>query len=489
MFSDFYKPLSLNHVISHKTAITKISDWLHNWSHNYKKKSLFISGLTGIGKTLIIDLILEKYNYNSISIGIDHEINKDYYVNYLKPLLNIKKSLLGKNNIIVLNDVDTIPGISYIIDCIKETKIPIICVSCDRSDKSLKTLINHCEEVKLIKPQFNSVYKFIYEIAKKEKININEETMREIFEQCNGDIRFMINSIQFKNINTIKDNLHSNIFETTSTLLSINESLNDKFIIYWSYPELHTLMIQENYISNIMGKNKMDNQGIIRTLDRLSHSSNALADADICKSNIKMTNWELESYAAMNTINATTNCHKYNMINFTKELGKISSINKKKNDINSEKKERFINTHKWEDISYEIIKYEDIILKTNKMSTIHLTRKEDDVITIIKRKKSRPNKSTKPTKETTETKTLQSHNNITFVNEVNIEDTILSDIVDKEDQNIIQSQIIQNDITIEQPLVIRKRGRPKKNEIIYSNTNSIPVKKGRGRPKTIREIV
>jgi hypothetical protein len=88
-------------------------------------------------------------------------------------------------------------------------------------------------------------------------------------------------------------------------------------------------MIHENYINNVI---LTDN-----VLDNISHSANALSDYDMIDNYIHINaNWELEPYAACNAIRATTNCHN-NYIQFTKFLGKISTINaNKKNGVNYE---------------------------------------------------------------------------------------------------------------------------------------------------------
>ena len=57
-----WRPKTINDVIGNKQAINDLNSWISDFN-NQKFKSIIITGLHGIGKTLVTQLLLEKYNY------------------------------------------------------------------------------------------------------------------------------------------------------------------------------------------------------------------------------------------------------------------------------------------------------------------------------------------------------------------------------------------------------------------------------------------
>ena len=52
-------------------------------------------------------------------------------------------------------------GIAALISIIKETKTPIICVCNDRQNQKLMSLVNHCLDLKFMKPTLPMILKRI----------------------------------------------------------------------------------------------------------------------------------------------------------------------------------------------------------------------------------------------------------------------------------------------------------------------------------------
>jgi replication factor C subunit 1 len=212
-------------------------------------------------------------------------------------------------------------------ECIKETQIPIICICDDRYSQNIKPILNYCADFKLIKPSFVDIYKLINKIIVAEKIQIVKTDIENLYNQSNGDIRFILNSLQLnlkKGENNCKNIQSFNIFDTTCKLLSIETSNEDKLNYYWMSHDIHTLMIHENYINNTL-----TTRDDVKRLENLSYTADALSDADLFDS---IFNFDLSTHVAMNTIKSTAKCNKKTMIKFPQYLGKISLMNKNKRD-------------------------------------------------------------------------------------------------------------------------------------------------------------
>jgi len=250
--------------------------------------------------------------------------------NVIKPLIKTKKTYDGQENILVVSDIDCGSDygfISSLTECIKDTKIPIVCICDNRYDQGIKPILNYCVDFKMTKPTYQDVYRLVYNIVVTEKVRIKETEIKEMYEQSNGDIRFILNNLQFGSRKSKKNIQSTNIFDTTGNLLSMDESLDRKYETFWLSNDLHPLMIQENYINSTLGV-----RDEARKLENISYSADAMSDVDICDKYVNMTNWEIEPYVALNTIRAASKCNKKGMIKFPQILGRISTMNKNKRE-------------------------------------------------------------------------------------------------------------------------------------------------------------
>ena len=329
MFTTTYRPKKIQDFIGNRHLIQPFIEWLLEWDANDKKKKCaIISGVCGIGKSLFVELILEKHDYNIIELALDDDRDKDYMSNIIKPLLRTKKTVKDQENVLVVSDIDCSSDYGFIAsltECIKDTKIPIICICDNRYDQSIKPILNYCVDFKMTKPCYQDIYRVIYNIVITEKIKIKETEIKEMFEQSNGDIRFILNNLQFGSRKSKKNIQSSNIFDTTCNLLSMDETIYNKYETFWLSNDLHPLMIHENYINNTLSA-----RDEVKKLDNLAYSADALSDVDLFETYVHMINWEFEPHVAFNTIRAASKCNKKYMVKFPQFLGRISTMYKNK---------------------------------------------------------------------------------------------------------------------------------------------------------------
>jgi replication factor C subunit 1 len=348
MFINNYKPQVLENIIGNSAIIKSIIKWFDEWyitQRDIKNTCALISGSTGIGKTLTIELLIQKYNLNPIMLNPDEKADKEYIANSVIPSIKKTKSFTNKQNIFVIHDIDCYDDygfISSVVACLKETKIPVIATCNNRYDQALKPLTTYCLDFKFQKPSCNDIAKFIKPILKKENIDITDARLNEIIEDSNNDVRSILNNLEFYYINnknnkinnsnnnnnenkSFKDKTISNIFEVTKLFMSQNTELYDKQTLFWMNNDILPLMIHENYIMNNI---KMKNEAL--HLKNISDSMQSLSDIDLLDKNIHIHgNWELLPYVALNSIKAVANCHPKAQINFTTFFQKNAFKSKK----------------------------------------------------------------------------------------------------------------------------------------------------------------
>ncbi|OMJ89869.1 hypothetical protein SteCoe_7853 [Stentor coeruleus] len=319
-FTEKYQPKSLNEIHANKSICLSIQNWLKTWSSFPPdgKKSILISGPPGIGKTCYTNLICEIEGFTIIQMNASDCRNKQIVSEKIRAfvcnssMINSKK--IGKA-VLIMDEVDGMSagdegGISALIDCIKISKIPIICICNDRYCKSIKSLANHCKDYKFKKPANYDMKKYITNIIKSENIIFNDNDIQKIIESANGDIRTALNMLEMsKNTQLMEFNkdiiVTMGSFEAVSNLLfekfRLDVDITERISLFFSDFELINAMIAENYID-------------ICNLKDITNAADALTLADVAITRTRQQqDWSLLSefaYFSLYAASFTSNKEK-----------------------------------------------------------------------------------------------------------------------------------------------------------------------------------
>lgn len=364
-----WRPSTINEVIGNKSAIKKINEWILNFDTN-KTNSLIISGLHGIGKTLVTKLLLDQHNYYSKIIYPDdlkgYRNDNDFvdfynFENSIKCKVNIKS--VKENKIALLFDeteaITLTSERKFILSIYKTNQkkklFPLIFISNNNHSKLINDLKKYCTEVKFYSPSSIELVNFIVTICKKEKIKILEKDALEIFiDFSQRDIRRLLNLLQEfsynynvitnENIktfitNSIKKNEDIGLYDASLELINNFHDNEEIYRLYETEKVLLPLMIHENYYKKILqGKDSWENQ-----LEQLMEVSDSISKGDNIETSIYTDqNWYLQNihgyYTCINTsywINKSDVKLSYNDIKFSADLNKTSLKNINKKNINN----------------------------------------------------------------------------------------------------------------------------------------------------------
>lgn len=98
-------------------------------------------------------------------------------------------------------------GSTALIEIIKNTKIPIICICNDRSHPKMRTLSNHCYDIKFTKPNKQIIARKLVEVCSKENLAVEMNALEFMCESLGNDIRQILNMLQMwkrRNSNTLR---------------------------------------------------------------------------------------------------------------------------------------------------------------------------------------------------------------------------------------------------------------------------------------------
>ncbi|CAJ0559901.1 unnamed protein product, partial [Mesorhabditis spiculigera] len=161
-------------------------------------------------------------------------------------------------HVLIMDEVDGMSGnedragISELMDIIKSTMIPIICICNDRSHPKMRSLVNYCFDVRFPRPRVEQVRSRMMTIAVQEKMRISKEELDELIELSNHDVRQCIYNLQMRkaqpDITIAQKDVTINPFEAARKLLSKSTDLKEKQEMFFVDYGIMPLFVFENYL-------------------------------------------------------------------------------------------------------------------------------------------------------------------------------------------------------------------------------------------------
>jgi replication factor C subunit 1 len=192
-------------------------------------------------------------------------------------------------------------GMNELIQLIKKSKTPIICICNDRNSPKVRSLANYCLDLRFARPSAQMIRSRIHEIATKENISIDLNSIDNLVASSQSDIRQILNMLQTFKLSgssmsydqskklgiESKKNIDLGPFDLASRMLSgtvlRGYSMEDKMQLYFSDYQLLPPFIQENYIRMkpwTKGKKNPIEQELDK-LDAIALAAESISDSDM----------------------------------------------------------------------------------------------------------------------------------------------------------------------------------------------------------------
>jgi Holliday junction resolvasome RuvABC ATP-dependent DNA helicase subunit len=396
---DIYKPKYLKDIKTNKDEINKAITWIEN----YKKKIpvpkvLFILGDTGVGKTLLAELLLKEYKYQKIELNSTDVRSQKKIGDFLIKSLTYKNvvDMFNEGNApigLLIDEIDTIcklsdkGGFTEFLSILKnnekyetlkknieskkkirKTKVlvddyiklynPIICTSNNINDKKINELKKYSETINLNKPSNEDLFLIINDIYNIHNQKIEDNVKIELANYSQGDIRRLIILLEdlhyFSNGNVINIKIFEKFKKTysekeediqlvdaTKLLITKKMSVKESQLLFDIECLLIPLMLYHNsidYIKNTEDDNKTK-------LKAYKNVLNSLCIHDTIQTNIfEVQDWD-ELYGVASIYGSSLPNYyltelknkKPVQIQFTSLLNKISQMYVNKKLVNSAK--------------------------------------------------------------------------------------------------------------------------------------------------------
>lgn len=195
-----YAPKNSSEIVNQQEAIKKLKDFIVNYKKQQKKAAL-LYGPPGTGKTSSVYAIANELNYEVVEMNAS-DVRSAVKVHQILDEAVKSKPFFKNGRIILIDEVDGMAGradkggVGAIINIIEVSLWPVILTANDPWDPNLKKLRDMCEMIEFKKLTTTDIFKALKRIVISEKIQVDDEILRQIAERSSGDLRSAINDLQ-----------------------------------------------------------------------------------------------------------------------------------------------------------------------------------------------------------------------------------------------------------------------------------------------------
>lgn len=377
-----YKPKCLEDVVGHKYRISEFDKWMgkfNNTKKSFSTNSIMISGVHGIGKSLVIDLMLEKHGFEAFYITssnikefFDATSKKRKKENVLEKFIvddsksEMNKIISLKRKAIIISDTEKFSLTKekqLLISICKinehERVIPIIFVTNDQHSKLINELKSLVYKLNFTHPTIEEISVFFKKICRIENIGITDEKIiQNVIKYTQYDIRNLlfflesISDVYGSEVITYNDckkflknmqpkDVKSKLFDATKLILNNYKSIDKCLLQYEQTKVILPLMVYENYTINMENRQCTPKE----YYDACSKISDSISKGDVLSTNIYTDqNWYLQKFFGFYTCCETTyELSKYPLKNPNYEI--IFSIDLNKTSIKNINRKNILIAH------------------------------------------------------------------------------------------------------------------------------------------------
>lgn len=201
-WTEQHRPITLGSIVGNAVAIEGIRNWISSWiSGRPSRNAALLVGPPGSGKTASVGAMSHDYDLELVEFNSSDKRNKSA-IETLVWRAATQQTLDGRLRLILLDEVDGLSGTSdrggvgAILKIVDQTVHPIIMTANDPESPRLKDLLKKCQLFEFGPIDSGDMYNLLHRISKEHDAHLPKETIEEIAEQADGDLRAAISDLE-----------------------------------------------------------------------------------------------------------------------------------------------------------------------------------------------------------------------------------------------------------------------------------------------------
>jgi replication factor C large subunit len=199
LWSEKYRPASLEEMVGNWEGREKFQLWLKKWKPG--SKAALLVGPPGTGKTTTVHLVAKEMGLQLVELNASDSRTKEKLSRKLGEALT-STSLFGGTSLIFLDEVDGLAGradygaVDFIKDAVKKSESPVVMAANDSESDEVKKLGSVTSKIVFRRPEPAEVVSRLEKISQRERLSVSKDQIAKIAEAANGDFRAAINFLQ-----------------------------------------------------------------------------------------------------------------------------------------------------------------------------------------------------------------------------------------------------------------------------------------------------
>ncbi|MBI3413408.1 MAG: replication factor C large subunit [Candidatus Aenigmarchaeota archaeon] len=284
MLTEKYKPKTTKDIVGQNSVVEKLKYWFVNWKPG--SRALFFYGPPGTGKTSIVTAFSHEHKLELIEMNASDYRTPDQ-VEKVAGAASTQNSLTGRKKLILIDEVDGLAkgeAVAPLVNLIKNSSFPIVMTANEAWDLKIRALHEVAELMQLKKVMPSSVARKLKDISTREKIEIDDGTIKSIAENSAGDLRAAINDLESLSSSFRESKV--SIFDAVRKIMK-SESAKD------AKSSLNSVSEDPEYVFWWIENNVIEEY---KDPEDLANAMRALALADLFRTRIRKQNWKMLGY-------------------------------------------------------------------------------------------------------------------------------------------------------------------------------------------------
>ena len=258
-------------------------------------------------KRLLVERVSGSLNTTSLAFMMGESDSKDSVTD---------KRVLLMDEVDGMNGNEDRDGISELINLIKQSRVPVICLCNERNSQKIRRLVNHCYDLRISKPRVEQIRDAMMSVCSKEQIDLNLDALTKLIIGCGQDVRQVFHHLSMVKAGGGKmdiDQVQKDAEMSKKTSVKIGPwnackkvfsrenqksmSFHDKTDLFFEDYNMAGMFVQENYLQSKPSDARNDR---VKLMELVSKAADSIAWGDLVEKTVRRDmHWELLGTAAV----------------------------------------------------------------------------------------------------------------------------------------------------------------------------------------------